>query len=107
MRSSCATDLNGRFPSKVCAECLGHTEQIADKHYRMVTDEHFQTACQVGGAKSGAAHAGNTLQINEAANKKAVNCSVLQSTALACESKTPRVGLEPTTQRLTAACSTN
>ena len=106
MRKTCATDLNDRFPSKVCAEWLGHTEQIADKHYRMVTDEHFQRAAQIGctenrgnditplnttqgqescAAESVAAHAGNTLQISEAANKKAVNCSVLQPTANACE----------------------
>ena len=36
-------------------------------------------------AKSVAAHAGNGLQINDATNKKAVNCSVLQSTANVCE----------------------
>jgi integrase len=44
------------------------------------------------GAKNGAASVGKALQINEAANKKAVNCSLLQSTAFVCEAKTPRVG---------------
>ena len=36
-------------------------------------------------AESCAVHAGNGLQINEATNKKAVNCTVLQLTAIACE----------------------
>ena len=111
MRSSCATDLNDNFPSKTCAEWLGHTEQIADKHYRMVTEEHFQRACQIGSientgidvtplnttqgrksraAKSVAAHGGNALQINETANKKAVNCDVLQLTANVCEAENGR-----------------
>ena len=52
----------------------------------MVTDEHFQRAAQVGGA----AYAGNKLQINEAANKKAVNCSLLQPTANACDTENGR-----------------
>ena len=38
-----------------------------------------------GGAKSGAAQGRNDLQINEATNKKAVNCDVLQLTANGCE----------------------
>jgi len=41
-------------------------------------------------AKSCAVHAGNGLQINEATNKKAVKCSVLQSTADACETNNGR-----------------
>ena len=116
MRKTCATDLNDRFPSKVCAEWLGHTEQIADKHYRMVTDEHFERAAKSGtlsdessvvkdrnepvnhdtkrvsksGTKSVTAQAGNRLQINEAANKKAVNCSLLQPTANACDTENGR-----------------
>ena len=90
MRKTCATDLNDEFPSKTCAEWLGHTEQIADKHYRMVTEEHFQKACQVNGAKNGAAQGRNTLQINEAANKKAVNCRALQLTANACDTENGR-----------------
>ena len=89
MRSSCATDLNDEFPSKACAEWLGHTEQIADRHYRQVTDEHFERATK-GGTKSVTAHAGNTLQINEAKNKNAVNCSVLQPTANACDTENGR-----------------
>ena len=28
----------------VCAEWLGHTEEIADTHYRMTRDTHYETA---------------------------------------------------------------
>ena len=109
MRSTCATDLNDRFPSHVCEAWLGHTAQIADRHYRQVTESHFERAVserasffgektvnhdskQVpeGGTKSVTAHAGNTLQINGAANKKAVNCSLLQPTANACDTENGR-----------------
>ena len=111
MRASCSTDLADKYPSKVCAEWLGHTEQVADKHYRQVTEAHFQSATEIvrtdnrdidvsslkskqsqekNCAISCAAPAGNGLQINEATNKNAVNCSVLQSTADACEAQNGR-----------------
>jgi len=115
MRASCSTDLADEFPSKVCAEWLGHTVQVADKHYRQVTEAHFEKAtqklqqkkeCTESGidvtplkskqsqekkcAKSCAVSAGNGSQINEAANKKAVNCSVLQPTASAYEAQNGR-----------------
>lgn len=44
LRSSRATELRDHFPSHVCAAWLGHTEAIADRHYRQVTDEHFEQA---------------------------------------------------------------
>ncbi len=44
LRASCATELADRFPSHVCEEWLGHTEVVADRHYRRVTDEHFERA---------------------------------------------------------------
>jgi len=44
LRASRATELADRFPSHVCAAWLGHTEQVADQHYRIVTDEHFARA---------------------------------------------------------------
>ena len=44
MRASRATELADKFPSHVCAKWLGHSETIADAHYRTVTDEHFRRA---------------------------------------------------------------
>jgi len=44
LRSSRATELADTFPSKVAADWLGHTEAIADKHYRQTTREHFERA---------------------------------------------------------------
>ena len=44
MRSSCATDLSSHFPGYRCEYWLGHSEKIADKHYRQITDDHFVDA---------------------------------------------------------------
>ena len=111
MRATCATELQDFFPGNVCADWLGHTEKVADRHYRQTTETHFQKATGIvcsenravdvnpltpqqsqekKCAKSCAAPAGNGSQINEATNKKAVNCSVLQSTADACEAQNGR-----------------
>ena len=46
MRASCATDFADLFSSHVCTEWLGHTEQIANAHYRQVTETHFQKATE-------------------------------------------------------------
>lgn len=44
LRASRATELAEQFPGHVAAAWLGHTEAIANKHYRQVTDEHFAAA---------------------------------------------------------------
>ncbi|MCS7020419.1 MAG: site-specific integrase [Gemmataceae bacterium] len=44
MRASRATELVNHFNPKICNEWMGHTEQIANQCYRMVTDEHFALA---------------------------------------------------------------
>ena len=46
LRASRATELAGEFPSHVAAAWLGHTEAIADKHYRSVTESDFEKAAQ-------------------------------------------------------------
>ena len=43
-RASRATELADQYPSHVAAAWLGHTETIADAHYRQVTAEHFSRA---------------------------------------------------------------
>ena len=86
LRASCSTDLADEYHSKVCAEWLGHTVQVADKHYRHVTESHFESATQNSytenrgvdasplestdnpkncAAKSVAAPAGNSVQTAE------------------------------------------
>lgn len=44
LRASRATELADKFPSHVAAAWLGHSETIADKHYRSVLDSHFDEA---------------------------------------------------------------
>ncbi len=44
LRASRATELANAWPSHVCAAWLGHSELIADRHYRIVTDEHLERA---------------------------------------------------------------
>lgn len=41
LRVSRATELADHFPSHVCSAWLGHSVAIADRYYRMTTDEHF------------------------------------------------------------------
>ena len=45
LRASRATELAEVYPGHVAAAWLGHTEAIANKHYRQVTEEHFAKAC--------------------------------------------------------------
>jgi integrase len=42
LRASCATDLIERYPNHVCLAWLGHTERVADTHYRMVTENYYR-----------------------------------------------------------------
>ena len=43
-RASRATELADQFPSHVSASWLGHTERIADRHYRQTTETHYDQA---------------------------------------------------------------
>ena len=44
LRATRATELVDQFPSHVAAAWLGHTETVANTHYRQVTTEHVQRA---------------------------------------------------------------
>jgi len=46
LRATRATELADEFPGHVVSAWLGHSEAIADKHYRQVTDEHFERAAR-------------------------------------------------------------
>ena len=43
-RATRATELADQYPSHVAAAWLGHTEQIADRHYRQTTATHYERA---------------------------------------------------------------
>jgi len=44
MRASAVTDAADKFPGHVCEAWFGHSEAIANRHYRQVTEQHFQKA---------------------------------------------------------------
>lgn len=44
LRATRATELAETYPAHVCESWLGHSEEIARKHYLMTTDEHFAKA---------------------------------------------------------------
>lgn len=44
LRATRATELADEYPGHVAADWLGHSEKIADKHYRQTTEEHFNRA---------------------------------------------------------------
>lgn len=52
LRASCRTDLEKRFPVHVCDDWLGHSDKVAQKHYKRVTPEDFTRA--VAGAVTNA-----------------------------------------------------
>jgi len=45
-RASRATELADQYPSHVAAAWLGHSERIADRHYRQTTGTHYERAIQ-------------------------------------------------------------
>jgi integrase len=49
LRSTRATELADIFPAHVVNAWLGHTEAVAQEHYRQVTDEHYRRALGLAG----------------------------------------------------------
>ena len=45
LRASRATELLATFPAHVVNAWLGHTEEVAEAHYRLVTNQHYALAC--------------------------------------------------------------
>ncbi len=46
LRSSRATELADDYPSHIATGWLGHTHEVAERHSRQVTDDHFAQATQ-------------------------------------------------------------
>lgn len=107
LRSTRETELMNDFPIQVVCEWIGNSQLIAAKHYLQVTDEHFEKAVQ-NPVQHTAETARNSSQAVNTVNAKSPD---LQGLATPCCTlqvhKAPPVGLEPTTQRLTVACSTS
>ena len=96
MRASCATDLADTFPSHICAEWLGHTEQIADKHYRQVTESHFEKA--IHDRPCAAKLAANSIVQNSKHNATLIKNAINSRTCdLLNNNQTSLTGLEPET----------
>jgi len=109
-RSTRETELAERFPLHVVCAWIGNSQPVAAKHYLQVTEDHFQRA--LGSAETVTQNAtypahvkGGKAQHAEPRNPVFTEkCGALRN----CTNvKAPRRGLEPRTQRLTAACSTN
>ena len=69
LRVSCATDIAERFPDHVATKWLGHSKKIADRHYRMVLESHFDAAA--GGHNSG--HTGSEKAQDESEKYRVLN----------------------------------
>ena len=49
LRASRATELAEEYPGHVAAAWLGHSEIVANRHYRQVTEDHFSRATESSG----------------------------------------------------------
>ena len=114
LRSTRETELAERWPEHVICAWIGNSRVVARKHYLQVTEEHFEQA-----AISGTQAAQNPAQQpavlprtdSQGDLERTEDQQELQEVAARCaivpELSAPRVGLEPTTRRLTAGCSTD
>ena len=117
-RSTRETELAERFPMHVVCAWIGNTQAVAAKHYLQVRDEDFDRAVQRDAKDDARAtqkttqqptgHSGTSWQETTQAHTE--YGLVPESSSIYYNNPNglaPRVGLEPTTQRLTAACSTD
>jgi integrase len=79
LRASCATDWVERFPAHTVAAWMGHSPQIAAKHYLQVRDSHFDDAAGLSGVHGGA----------EAAHFAAQSCTVIRGQFSSPKTQTP------------------
>ena len=106
LRSTRETELAEQFPIHVVCAWIGNSRAVAAKHYLQTTEEHFRKATQnpTQTLQDNAACEGQPRQDQEETSEE----SAIVACGPSCtDEQAPPVGLEPTTQRLTAACSTN
>ena len=104
------TELAEPFPIHVVCAWIGNSQPVAAKHYLQVTDDHFRQATE--GAPKAAQKAaqypsGRARMGREAQRETPVIPEEYGGLRYYTNVEAPRRGLEPRTQRLTAACSTN
>ena len=118
LRSTRETELAERFPMHVVCAWIGNTQAVAAKHYLQVRDEDFDRAVQRDAKDDARATQKTTQQpTGDSGTSRQETTQAHVSHGLMPQSSSmfyyspkglaPRVGLEPTTQRLTAACSTD
>lgn len=101
MRSSRETELAEDYPIHVVAGWMGHSVEIATKHYTQITNEHFSRACSAtqNPTQSVSASVGTSVQPGEADTKKPRK---KQAYAASCGAvliaKADGVGFEPTVE---------
>ncbi|WP_350210880.1 tyrosine-type recombinase/integrase [Botrimarina sp.] len=94
LRATRATELADQFPGHVVSAWLGHSERIADRHYRQVTDQHFERASGEKSAAPGAEEYVCTAVQTVAPQLENAVFSALEELGVA------REGLEPPTKGL-------
>ncbi len=117
-RSTRETELAKDYPIHVVCAWIGNTQAVAAKHYLQVRDEDFERAAGRDAESDAPTTQKPTQQPTGNSGKSRQETTQAHgSHGLVLESSdiynsvqmsiAPRVGLEPTTQRLTAACSTD
>ena len=95
LRATRATELVDQFPAHVATAWLGHSEKVARKHYRQVTDDHFAAAISQSAANAlqTLRARGNLGALNQ--TQKAKKPLDLESLALLAIKEVAEGGLEP------------
>ena len=117
-RSTRETELAERFPMHVVCAWIGNTQAVAAKHYLQVRDEDFDRAVRRDAKDDARATQKTTQQPTgdsgtswQETTQAHARHGLMPQSSIVCYNRpdglAPRVGLEPTTQRLTAACSTD
>lgn len=84
LRATRATELAREFPAHVAAAWMGHSREIADKHYWRVTDDDFAAALG-SAAESAAAPSRNASHSSTAENVRSQNTSDIPGDAAKCD----------------------
>jgi len=111
LRATRDIELRDHFPDHVVNAWMGHSQKIAERHYLQPTDEHFAAATAARPVEDCSAALQSARIPRDSSgqerNQETEFPEDLPDPRETQEVEAPPVGLEPTTQRLTAACSTN
>jgi hypothetical protein len=124
LRTSRQTELAKRFPEHVVCEWIGNSQIVAREFYLRVTDDDYASAASEEWLTKWLANGAEKGEQNRHSPGIARSSLLLQIVRKVLEAEgleqfgamvgkalqnyqAPPVGLEPTTRRLTAACSTN